>query len=190
MSTKQQIALETRHRLLAAASRVVLNLGVGHLTLDAVASEAGVSKGGLLYHFPTKDALISGLLEDLLRSFDESIATALASGIDGSDGVAGRFLSAYVRASTAEDPRELELSAGLLAAISTNLDLLIPWQQQYQIWQQRITQDGVDPVIATIVRLAVDGLWADDLFNIAPPDPVLRQQVVERLLKLSKGDLL
>jgi len=189
MSTKQQIALETRHRLLAAASRVVLNQGVGHLTLDLVASEAGVSKGGLLYHFPTKEALISGLLEDLLRSFDESIATALASGIDGSDGDAGRFVSAYVLASTDDDPQELALSAGLLAAIATNSDLLAPWQKQYQIWQKRITQDGIDPVLATIVRLAVDGLWANELFGIAPPNPDLRQQVVKRLLKLSKGDL-
>ena len=118
-----------------------------------------------------------------------SIAFALASGSDGEEINSGVFLSAYVHASTDDDPQELALSAGLLAAIATNPDLLAPWQQQYQIWQKRITEDGIDPVLATIVRLAVDGLWVNELFGIAPPNPDLRQQVVERLLKLSKGDL-
>ena len=42
---------DTRKRLLDAAAAVVRRDGAGALTLDAVAAEAGVSKGGLLYHF-------------------------------------------------------------------------------------------------------------------------------------------
>ena len=40
-----------RARLLDAAVAVVRRDGAQALTLDAVAAEAGVSKGGLLYHF-------------------------------------------------------------------------------------------------------------------------------------------
>lgn len=47
-----------RTTILQVACRLVRKLGASHLTLDAVAKEAGVSKGGLLYHFPTKEALI------------------------------------------------------------------------------------------------------------------------------------
>ena len=36
--------------------------GVAKLTLEAVAKEAGVSKGGLLYHFSNKEALIEGMI--------------------------------------------------------------------------------------------------------------------------------
>ena len=52
----------TRDALLDAAKRVMQRVGAGHLTLDAVAKEAGVSKGGLLYHYPSKGDLLRGML--------------------------------------------------------------------------------------------------------------------------------
>ncbi len=51
MGRKQTI---DRSALLDAAERVVLRDGAGQLTMDAVAAEAGVSKGGVLYAFPSK----------------------------------------------------------------------------------------------------------------------------------------
>ena len=45
---------DCRQAILEAAERVVTEAGAAHLTLDAVAGKAGVSKGGLLYHFPSK----------------------------------------------------------------------------------------------------------------------------------------
>ena len=45
----------TRKSILEAASRVTAREGALNLTLEAVAKEAGVSKGGLLYHFPAAD---------------------------------------------------------------------------------------------------------------------------------------
>ena len=51
----------TKDRLLDAASTVVHRDGAQALTLDAVAAEAEVSKGGLLYHFASKRDLIDGL---------------------------------------------------------------------------------------------------------------------------------
>ncbi|WP_415841676.1 TetR/AcrR family transcriptional regulator, partial [Paenibacillus macerans] len=52
-----------RNAILQAAAKVARESGVEHLTLDAVAQEAGVSKGGLLYHFPNKEELISGMVK-------------------------------------------------------------------------------------------------------------------------------
>jgi AcrR family transcriptional regulator len=49
-------------RLLDAAEAVVARQGIANLTLDAVAAAAGLSKGGLLHHFPTKDRLIEALV--------------------------------------------------------------------------------------------------------------------------------
>ena len=45
-----------------ATSQIVQCKGVAKLTLEAVAKEAGVSKGGLLYHFSNKEALIEGMI--------------------------------------------------------------------------------------------------------------------------------
>ena len=68
MGRKQTI---DRSALLDAAERVVLRDGAGQLTMDAVAAEAGVSKGGVLYAFPSKDALIDALFTRVFAAMDE-----------------------------------------------------------------------------------------------------------------------
>jgi AcrR family transcriptional regulator len=63
--------------LFCAALRVALDKGFGHVTLTSVAERAGVSKGGLLYHFPTKRKLIEAMLRHYSR--DDSKPTAAQS---------------------------------------------------------------------------------------------------------------
>jgi hypothetical protein len=50
---------------------------------------------------------------------------------------------------------------------------------------QRLEDDGLPGVDAHVVRLAADGLWAADLFNLAPPDPALRARIHARLAELA-----
>ena len=59
---------QTRARIRVAAAKVIERDGAGHLTLEKVAAEADLSKGGLLYHYPSKDALLQGLLDHLLEN--------------------------------------------------------------------------------------------------------------------------
>ncbi|MFD0884645.1 TetR/AcrR family transcriptional regulator, partial [Streptosporangium algeriense] len=66
----------SKDRLLDAAAEVLLTEGAGSLTLEAVARRAGVSKGGLFYHFPTKQALVAGMVERLVGAFDAALAGA------------------------------------------------------------------------------------------------------------------
>ncbi len=51
----------TREEILTAAERVIAQLGVKRLTIEQVAKAAGMSRGGLLYHFASKEALIQGM---------------------------------------------------------------------------------------------------------------------------------
>ena len=55
----------TRDRLLDAFEKLLVAGGSRAATLDAVAADAEVSKGGLLYHFHSKDELVEGQLERL-----------------------------------------------------------------------------------------------------------------------------
>ena len=62
----------SRETLFRAALRVALEQGFGHVTLALVAERAGVSKGGLLYHFPTKRKLIEAMLSHYSRDATRS----------------------------------------------------------------------------------------------------------------------
>ncbi|MBG6212173.1 AcrR family transcriptional regulator [Cryobacterium sp. CAN_C3] len=75
----------TRDRLLDAFEELLIEGGERSATLDAVAAAASVSKGGLLYHFGSKDALVDGQLErlDAFAATDaENIRSAPAGPVD------------------------------------------------------------------------------------------------------------
>jgi AcrR family transcriptional regulator len=171
---------DTRDALLQAANRVILRDGSGKLTLDAVAREANVSKGGLLYHFKNKEALIFGLLESHLAQFERALE-------EGMDGTPGAWTRAFVRASVAEltSSDAPEMDAALLAAVGENPGLLEPFRARARAWQASAESDGIDPTTATLVRLATDGLYYTELFDLGQPSPELRAKVVERMLEMA-----
>jgi AcrR family transcriptional regulator len=178
---EKRVSSPTRDAILAAAAAVVLEQGASRMTLEAVADRAKVSKGGLLYHFSSKDALIQGMIERMNQEFAERIKVEYERDDFGTN--QGRWLRALIKATFAS--AHLELGAGLIAAVLHNPELLDPNRQSYEIRQSIIEQDGIDPVQANIIRYAVDGLWYSELLALAPPKEPLRTQLMERLLSLT-----
>ncbi|MFM9278209.1 TetR/AcrR family transcriptional regulator [Paenibacillus jiagnxiensis] len=167
-----------RTDILKVACRLVREMGASHLTLDAVAREAGISKGGLLYHFPTKEALIQAALNDFLDRFDSDTDAEAASNTALNNG----WAQAYLIKTFEISKDDLEMSFGILAAAASNPDLLAPMRQRYLLWQSRMTAECKDPVTATAARLAADGLFFCELFGFAPLDNQLRADVLSYLL--------
>jgi AcrR family transcriptional regulator len=175
----------TKQRIISAAEEVVLRQGVARLTLDAAAAEAGLSKGGVLYHFPTRDALVAGMVDKIIDEFDRDLAEQLAS-----DRGPGSFTRAYIRATLApalaRPDHQDRLGAAVIAAAAAQPALLLPLQAAQDRWQARLVEDGLDPALATVLRLACDGLWMCDLFGLAPPSPSLRAEVAVRLEAMTR----
>jgi AcrR family transcriptional regulator len=171
-----------RARLLDAAAAVVRRDGAQALTLDAVAAEAGVSKGGLLYHFGSKRELLDAMLEGWLDEFEREIAAA-----GGEE--PGRFARGYVRATdmTGWAAADRATEFGFLAALVDAPGMQMV-RERYAAWQARVVAEAGDPVEATIARLAADGMWLGDLLGLAPPEGELRERVRARLDELSGGD--
>lgn len=182
----------TRETLLRAAIRVVQQGNVASLTLDAVAREAGVSKGGLLYHFPSKDALIKGLVSQFVAEWNRAMDWEFER--DPEPELPGRWLRAYIRSCFAnyggDDYATLGLVqtdvAGFLVAISSDESLLEEVFHEYEVWDRKCLNDGIDPAIATVIRLAADGLYFSEAFKLAPPTGEAKRKVMESLLALAK----
>jgi AcrR family transcriptional regulator len=170
-------------RLLDAAEQVVARDGVANLTLDAVAREAGVSKGGLLYHYPSKSALITAIVERLAQRCEADQQQALAE----EPPAPGAFTRAFIRAHSAPiDPREVPVHSALLAAAGTDPQFMQPFRRRCAQWQARLETDGIDPAIAMIVRLAIDGLCLGPLLGMPMPQGELRDRVIEKLIALTR----
>lgn len=176
-------AEHTRERILFGAEEVVLRDGVVHLTLEAAAAEAGISKGGVLYHFPTRAALVAAMVQRLSESFDADLERAGAA-----DGTPGAFSRAYVEATFgppagAGAVRERRLGAAVIAGVAADTELLEPLRRRFAAWQRALEHDGLPPAVATFVRLAADGVWFSDLLGLAPLAPALRSAVHAELLE-------
>lgn len=170
--------------ILKAASSIVQRNGVAQLTLEAVAKEAGISKGGLLYHFPSKEALIKGMVDKLNESYGAEIQ--LKAEVDQQS--RGAWSRAYVEATFNELDCGVAMSSALFAAAFANPKLLEGMQAQYKIWQNHIENDGTDSVRATIARLAADGLWFAEMFGLAPLEQELRNKVYNELISWTKEE--
>lgn len=173
----------TKQQLLDAAEQVVFTKGASKLTLNAVAKEAGVSKGGLLYHFPSKDELIQAMIQQLIENF-ENARSQQADHIDGSPD----WLQAYINTTFDPELSQVHASAGILAAIANNLNLLEPLRQQYQVWQQHIETSGIDPTRALLLQLAADGLWFAELLQLISFSPEQRQKLLAEMTRLIHHD--
>ncbi|MDZ7749489.1 MAG: TetR/AcrR family transcriptional regulator [Halofilum sp. (in: g-proteobacteria)] len=172
-------------RILEAAGRVVIERGAAGLTLEAVAATAGLSKGGLLYHYATKEALLTAMVERLVAVTEQRIAAHRAE-----DDAPGSWTRGYVRACAVDDVPAHDpagrLGVALLAAGAINPGLTAGLRARQSTWRARLRDDGIDPLAAQLARLAADGLWLNDIFGL----PVLarseRAAVLERLEALTR----
>ncbi|AYF78996.1 TetR/AcrR family transcriptional regulator [Nocardia yunnanensis] len=158
---------------------------MSQVTLDNVAATAGVSKGGLLYHFKSKDALLAGLLRRVGERADEQVEAVAAQGRSVAEW--------YLQAPHPEDETdavELALYRSMLAAMRTiegpqdaaQAETDRALAEVMGSWKTALDNEIDDPVRAEIVRLVGDGVYLRALLGLPPLDPALYRRVVARLL--------
>lgn len=170
--------MTTRENILNAANNIILENRLEGFTLDAVAKKANVSKGGLLYHFPSKNALIEGLINNLFLQFKNNMNERLNTNKDIS---AKDWMKAFITERFENVHIDPDYTIGLLATSTMNKDLLLPVIQQYSQWQNQFEKTD-DPVLATIIRLVTDGLILTEVFlGIRTMSDEMREKVYLRL---------
>lgn len=171
--------VSARDRILVAYEDLLIETGERGATLDAVAARAGVSKGGLLYHFGSKDALTEGLIGRLMDLTEADIALMLAAPAGVVDYIVrtsvnvgsafDRTLIAAARLAQTADPR-----AGVaLSSIRTR-------------WLDIVTDAVGDATVARAIVLMCDGLYYNSaLMGMGEPDPAdTSDEALDRLIAL------
>lgn len=144
-------ARSRRSEILSAYRRIVLDQGERAATVDAVARTAGVSKGGLLYHFPTKDALLRGLCERFSELVEDDLIAMDASPYGPSEW--------YLRTSTDTTSELEETMSALMRLAQTDEPLVRTTLRRGRArWHERIVDEVGEPQLATVVVLLGDGI--------------------------------
>ena len=187
----QSMNMETQHRkkdpvrlhqqLLESAAMIAGRDGIAALSLNAVAREAGVSKGGLIHHFPNKQALIYALFARLLAIMEEAI-----TGLMQQDNVSyGRFTRAYLNyLADLTDTHESRQLMVLSLAMPDEPVLRKCWRDWMLDHLARGDELDNSP-IGTLVRYTADGIWLSELTEGITMNAEHRRTLVASLNKMT-----
>lgn len=173
-----------RDRILEAAERVVGDVGAARMTLEGVAQAAGVSKGGLLYHFPTKEALLGALAKRYVEGMVECVELAKS----GMAEMGARELKACIVGVLDRQSRAKVrgMGAALFAAAANDLTLLEVIRERIAQFTRQLEEGGnVDFARAAVVTLAIDGLIMRESLRISCFTDEQRERVVQQLLQIA-----
>jgi AcrR family transcriptional regulator len=164
VSTAQRDPVRTRRAVLEAAARLVAERGSG-VCLDLVAQAAGVSKGGLLHHFRSREALFAGLVEEWLSRFD----AAVERHVEPDDQQPGRLTRAYIRANFDIDATDLDeklwRNPAILSVLMTMPGVLRLADENDRGWRAALADDGLPPDRVVLITSALDGMVYSQLFH-------------------------
>ncbi|MCI1017890.1 TetR/AcrR family transcriptional regulator [Microbacterium sp. C5A9] len=152
-----------RERVLDAFESIVIEDGERAATLDATAKAAGVSKGGLLYHFGSKDDLAAGLLErlDALTTMDLERMTTAEEGP----------VAYYVRTSVMEDDAlDRALIAATRLAQGGSTAAADALRRNRDRWADTIRPHVRDAASLDLVMLLSDGLYFNNSLDVHGPE--------------------
>ncbi|WP_201550210.1 TetR/AcrR family transcriptional regulator [Psychrobacter fjordensis] len=170
-----------RRALLDQAARITLEQGLSKVTFQAVADAVGVTKGGIMHHFATKNALILEVFHDAMAKFEAEVDSAMAK-----DPVRyGSFTRAYIDATISlgeKGQEEFDSQATLYVLMLGDSELRELWARwsNEQLKKHEAT-DNTETLC--MVRLVADGIWLSDFSGINISD---KKSLRERLIKMTQ----
>ena len=151
----------TKDHILGTTLSLLEREGGTAITLDRIAAEAGLSKGGLLYHFASKEQLVEGLVQRAVESLQLPPAD-----------------------------RARDLFAALLAAYTVEPSRLQPLRDAYRDLRASITSSAADPAIATAGWLASESLALFEYLGLVNLAGREKEKLVRKIAALSQEKLM
>ena len=161
---RKQRANNSREHILDTYVDLLIHTGERAATLDAVATAAKVSKGGLLYHFSSKKALLEALVERTVTLAEEDFE-AMAQAPEGA--------SAYYINSSTPDNTPFDRALIALSRLAQNNNELAQRTLAHvqEGWHSLILAELGDERIARAVLLLGDGMYYNAAFGGGSSNP-------------------
>lgn len=152
-----------RDLILDAAAGIISESGIDAVTYESLAEAAGMSKSGMVYHFPSRRELFLGIHRHLATQWERELEDAAGGKAEDVD-AAARLRAIVMTLSHSASRAELlvQLDVGSDPAFAE------VWAEVDQRWMPsaaEITDPGVDGDLARaayLVQVAADGLWVHD----------------------------
>jgi len=171
--------MEVRDRILDTAMAMVVQEGVGGVTIDRVAAEAGMSKGGVFYHFKNKEALLTAMAEKIIAEFEEECDNRMAAG--------ATMIEATVEGAFSQDLRQKNRIAALITCCTSDPTFGHRFREKYTEWVHDLAlKGGVDAGTARVIATSIDGYYITEVLGVSRMSQDEICLLKERLLDLAR----
>lgn len=150
---------KVRLKLIESACRLAMENGLAGVNVEAVAAEAGVSRGGLVHHFSSKQVLVESVFQYMLAVFESDLASRMSVDPEHS----GRFTRAYIL--SVFDSGAHAQWGPLWIATATDPQLRKVWGEWFNA---QIMRHGETASLLEIARFTADGVWMGQMYGVVP----------------------
>ena len=166
--------------MLNAAAQLMIEQGTG-TSLAKIAEAAGVSKSGMLHHFPSREAIVLAVVIDA----NERFRAAVLQHLDLSENYSGKMARAYIRAlCDTSQASEFFASTAFWAGLEAEPEAMKIIRDDSAWWREQLVVDGLDPELAHIVQRAAEGLAVAYSYGDESDESIRRAR--DRLLAMTR----
>ncbi|WP_454083471.1 TetR/AcrR family transcriptional regulator [Georgenia sp. Marseille-Q6866] len=148
----------TRAAILDAAAQMISEHGAG-VSLADIAARAGVSKGALTHHFPSREELETTLLVNAAERFWDDVRAH----VDLAENRPGKLLRAYIRTLTSDSAitQETFSPSSLLQVLGSRPSMGAIVASDARRWREAFAADGLEVALSLVLKHAAEGLAAN-----------------------------
>ncbi|SDT14282.1 regulatory protein, tetR family [Brevibacterium siliguriense] len=163
------MANDGRSRILKAAKSLAESHDSVHgvtISLESVAKKAGLTKPGLMYHFPTKEALMLGLVDHAAENWAQRLRNH--TGHSSQDLTSFERHRAYVTVATTAEVSRADY--WIFSDALYHPTLSRAWSEHLGPWFDTTGLDGRVVSLLTAARFCADGAWMSEATGVFPSD--------------------
>lgn len=176
------MATSSRDGILSGALGIIRDGGT--VSLESAATAAGLTKPGLMYHFPTKEALMLGLVDHVADVWLTEMTERLS--VPVSEAPVRERIAAYFRVCLERDADPADIV--MLTDPRLRNELTARWAQRLREWFEGI--DDLSPAERgrlAAVRLMADGIWFASATGVNAVAPHERRAILAVATEILSG---
>ncbi len=153
--------MDKKEEILINVAKIINEEGMQKLTIDHVAKKSDITKGGVLYHFESKEQLILKMNERVIAQYNASI-DRFKKQLTG----AYKFTRAYAMATLdmLEDSEDVLLPAVFISSQESEKSKQL-WDQVSEEWNEAFKKDEGNLYKITELRMICDGVWFSMMYQ-------------------------
>jgi AcrR family transcriptional regulator len=144
-----------RTAIVEAAHRVAARQGSADFSYEGTATEAGLTKAGVLYHFPSREDLVLAVVEYVARNWERAMLEALGGPFE--EATPAQRIRAYVDVAAHDDVSRADVA--IWADALCRPAHVGPWDAVFARWFDLDDCPPEERARLTAARFAADGLW-------------------------------